>query len=246
MPSYPHPETLTELTTARPDAPVVSVYLDTDPRKPENNSDNPAWLVELRNGLREVGAAIEAEDRDTQLAWRDAEQQIIDDVRELTSAQRGRSLALFRTLDGSFREAVTSQLTIDGSQARWDERPWITPLVDLVDRGRAVAIVAVDADEMSVLRWWDGRIVDGTETGVESDLDLWRSSRGGSEGGRLPKLRTHEQQVEARRGVHEAFPRRRRRPVRPSAARSRGGLGHHRPRARHARRLRRRPPGRRP
>ena len=35
-----------------------------------------------------------------------------------------------------------------------------------------MAIVLLDADEMSVLRWWDGRIVDGTETGVEFDLEL--------------------------------------------------------------------------
>ena len=118
MPSYPHPETLTELSTARPGAPVVSVYLDTDPRKPENNSDNPAWLVELRNSLREVGAAIDAEgDRDTVLAWRAAERQIEEDVRDLTPAQRGRSVALFCTLDGSFRERITSQLTLDASQA---------------------------------------------------------------------------------------------------------------------------------
>lgn len=203
MPAYPHPDTLTELTTARPDSPVVSLYLDTDPRKPENNSDTPAWLVELRNGLREVGEAIEAEgDRDTVLAWRDVSDEIEAEIRELTPAQRGRSLALFRTVDGSYSHRVTSQLSLEASQARWDAHPYIAPLVELLDRGRPVAVVLIDNDEMSVLRWWDGRIVDGTETGVESDLDAWRSARGGSEGGHLPRLRTHEQQVEARSDEH--------------------------------------------
>ncbi|MDN5569956.1 MAG: VLRF1 family aeRF1-type release factor, partial [Propionibacteriaceae bacterium] len=203
MPSYPHPDTLTQLTTDRPDSPVVSLYLDTDPRKPENASDNPAWLVELRNGLREVGEAIEAEgDRDTTLAWREASEQIEEEVRELTPAQRGRSLAIFRNLDDSYHHRVASQLSLGASRAVWNERPYIAPLVELVDRGRAIAIVLLDNDEMSVLRWWDGRIVDGTETGVESDLDAWRSGRGGSEGGHLPRLRTHEQQVDARADEH--------------------------------------------
>jgi hypothetical protein len=36
---------------------VLSVHVRTDPRDPVNTAATPKWLVELRNGLRQVAAA---------------------------------------------------------------------------------------------------------------------------------------------------------------------------------------------
>lgn len=202
MPTYADPTLLAELAEARPEGGVVSLYLDTDPRKPENASDNPAWLVQLRNGLRTVGEQIDEQgDRDTVLAWREASGRIEDRVKELSAADRGRALALFTTLDGSWEQVVTSHLTLEQTHAAWDDRPWVAPLAKLVDRGRAIGIVLLDSDEMSVLRWADGRI---SESGLETDLDTFRSENiTGGEGGHDPRLNTHTDQLSSRADEHQ-------------------------------------------
>lgn len=202
LPTYADPTLLAELAEARPEGGVVSLYLDTDPRKPENASDNPAWLVQLRNGLRAVGEQIDEQgDRDTVLAWREASGRIEDRVKELSAADRGRALALFTTLDGSWEQVVTSHLTLEQTHAAWDDRPWVAPLAKLVDRGRAIGIVLLDSDEMSVLRWADGRI---SESGLETDLDTFRSENiTGGEGGHDPRLRTHTDQLSSRADEHQ-------------------------------------------
>ena len=202
MPTYANPALLAELADARPEGGVVSLYLDTDPRKPDNASDNPAWLVQLRNGLRTVGEGIDAEgDRDTTLAWREASGRIEERIRDLSAADRGRALAFFTTLDGSWERVVTSHLTLDGPHAAWHDKPWIAPLAKLVDRGRAIGIVLLDSDEMSMVRWADGRV---SEPGVESDLEGFRSDNiTGGEGGHQPRLRTHADQLSSRADEHQ-------------------------------------------
>ncbi len=202
MPTYADPTLLADLAQARPEGGVVSLYLDTDPRKPENSSDNPVWLVQLRNGLRTVGDRIDAQgDRDTILAWRDAAGRIEERVRELSAADRGRALALFTTPDGSWERIVASHLELGQAHAAWDDRPWVAPLAELVDRGRPIGIVLLDSDEMSVLRWADGRV---SESGVEADLDSFRSENiTGGEGGHDPRLRTHSEQLSSRAYEHQ-------------------------------------------
>lgn len=202
MPVYPDPTILAELADARPTGGVVSLYLDTDPRKPENASDNPVWLVQLRNGLRSVGEQVaDRGDRAQALAWRDASGRIESRVRELSAADRGRALAVFTTMDGSWERIITSHLTLDGPHAAWDDRPWIAPLAKLVDRGRAIGIVLLDSDEMELVRWADGRVAG---TGVTATLAGFRQGAIlGGEGGHQPRQRNHEVQVTARADEHQ-------------------------------------------
>src|SRR5690242_3023156 len=54
-----------DLATRAPGTPVLSIYARTDPRDPANRAAVPGWLVEVRNGLREVSrVAEEGEARD--------------------------------------------------------------------------------------------------------------------------------------------------------------------------------------
>lgn len=65
-------ELVRELATLQPGGPVLGVHLRTDPRDPANTAVTPKWLVELRNGLREVdNAADEGESRGERLARRE-------------------------------------------------------------------------------------------------------------------------------------------------------------------------------
>jgi hypothetical protein len=61
-----------ELAILQPGVPVLSLHVRTDPREPANTAATPKWLVELRNGLREVvDTADERESRSERLARRE-------------------------------------------------------------------------------------------------------------------------------------------------------------------------------
>jgi hypothetical protein len=69
----PSMETVRELATLQSGEPVLSLHIRTDPRDPANNATTPKWLVELRNGLREVADTVNAEEpRSQRLARRGA------------------------------------------------------------------------------------------------------------------------------------------------------------------------------
>jgi hypothetical protein len=52
-------ELVRELATLQPGVPVLSLHVRIDPRDPANMAVTPKWLVELRNGLREVAGTVE-------------------------------------------------------------------------------------------------------------------------------------------------------------------------------------------
>jgi hypothetical protein len=104
-------EVIRDLAVRRPDAPVLSIYVRSDPRDPANTATPPGWLVELRNGLREVsGEADKDESRDRRLALRDLRERVEGDMLSLQPAERGRGLAWFLTADGSLDDRFTLQL----------------------------------------------------------------------------------------------------------------------------------------
>jgi hypothetical protein len=82
-------ESLRELAIVQPGVPVLSVHVRTDPRDPANTAGTPKWLVELRNGLREVvGATRQEEPRNERLARRELCARVEREVLELHSSGR--------------------------------------------------------------------------------------------------------------------------------------------------------------
>ena len=59
----PSADLIRDLALRRPGAPVLSVYVRTDPRDPANTAAVPGWLMELRNCLREVSREVEQNNR---------------------------------------------------------------------------------------------------------------------------------------------------------------------------------------
>ena len=55
------------------------------------------------------------------------------------SAGRGRGLAWFRTADGSVDHRFTLRLPPLRTLARWDDRPYVSPLAEVAERGRPPA-----------------------------------------------------------------------------------------------------------
>jgi protein required for attachment to host cells len=199
----PTPSVLHDLVTLQPSSPVLSVHLRTDPRDPANTNHHPAWHIDLRNGLRAIESELEAEDRKGSLAVREMAGQLDSEISGLDAAVRGRSISLFMTADRTVDIRLTSQLPLQESTVKWDRRPFVTPLVDVVDRGRATGIVLLDGDEVHLLHWEAGQITLPDNNTYELELKDWRRSRGGPAGGGQSQTTvSHHEQHAAREEDH--------------------------------------------
>jgi hypothetical protein len=154
-----------DLALRRPGTPVLSVYVRTDPRDPANTATVPGWLVELRNSLREVSREVDLrESRERRIAMRELRERVERDVLALEPAERGRGLAWFRTADGTLDHRFTLQLPPLRTLARWDDRPYISPLAEVAGRGRPTGLVLVSAEAIRLLHWQDGRVAEPAQS----------------------------------------------------------------------------------
>ncbi len=208
----PTPELIKELATTAPGTGVLSAHLRTDPRDPANTNHQPAWHIALRNGLRAIEADLEGgDDRDARLAFRELSERIDLALPDLDPAERGRSLSVFTTADGSLDVRVTLQLPLLGDTVRWDRRPFISPLVDVVDHGRATGLVLVDSDEVVLMHWEGGRATEPEQSRYVLDLGDWTGRESGphdrmSGAQRASHGEHHESRIDdhKRRFLHDA------------------------------------------
>jgi hypothetical protein len=168
-------ELVRELALFEPGAPVLSVHLRTDPRDPANTARTPGWVVALRNGLRGVARGVEKFDsRDERLALRELLERVEADVRGLSAGERGRGLAWFVTTDRHLDRRLTLQLPPRDHVVRVDARPFVSPLVDVADRGRPTGLVLIGTEAMRLLHWEGGRIEEPEGSLYEFDRGEWR------------------------------------------------------------------------
>jgi hypothetical protein len=164
-----------ELALLEPGAPVLSVHLRTDPRDPANTARTPGWLVALRNGLRDVASAIDGlGSREDRLALGALLEHVEADVLARSADERGRGLAWFVTTDRQLDRRLTLQLPPRDHVVRVDARPFVSPLVDVADRGRPAGIVLIATEAMRLLHWEGGRIEEPAGSLYEFDRGEWR------------------------------------------------------------------------
>ena len=170
------PELLRELATREPgDQGTLSVYVRTDPRDPANTADVPAWVVALRNGLREVGRRLEEEgSRAERLAVRELAGRVEAELLELHAAERARGVAWFLTPDGALDRRISLQIAPRADVVRWDALPFVSPLVDVADRGRATGFVLVAGERVRLLHWEGGQVREPQRSLYELKLGEWR------------------------------------------------------------------------
>lgn len=193
---------------ARPDElrPTVSMYLQTDPRVAANGAQTPAWVVCLRNGLRDITAEVETrEDREAKLRWRELRGQIEGELEALGHADRGRSIVWFLDLDGTLDVRYVLQVPVRESVVALADQAVLAPLIELLDHSRPIGIVLVSGERVRLVHWAHGRIDEAGEETFELDGDGWRPYRGPSgavpgRGGRSGT--THVEQVEQRVEEH--------------------------------------------
>ncbi len=232
-------EAMHSLATAEPGPLVVSVYARTDPRDPANTSASPAWHVALRDGLSALGNRLEADgDRDTRLAFRALRTRIEDELVEMEPAARARSVALFVDVNGGRAERFSLQLPVRADMVVGDRRPFVSPLVDIADRGASTGVILASGETVRLLQIEQGEVAEPANSTFELTLGDWRpfaGSAGGSPGpgqaGRLPP-----RAVRGPRGCPAPPPLRGSGP-RDGRAAARARLGAHRARVREGDRL---------
>ncbi len=194
-------DVLRALATADPGQPMLSVYARTDPRDPANTGHSPAWEIALRNGLRAVADRLEAgEDRALRLAFRKLRERVENELVRLDPAQRGRSVAWFVEADGGDSRRLSLQLPVRDDTVVWDRKPFVSPLVDVADRGAATGVVLVGLEQVRLLQVEQGEVAEPEHSSFELTLGDWRPFRGAAGGGpaRGRQQVTHQERFEAR------------------------------------------------
>ena len=156
---------------------MLSVFARTDPRDPENSSEHPGWSISVKNGIRDAIAKVEQDHEAQQTAQKlgaEAERRL----HSISAAERGRSVALFLSADGSIDESHTFQIPVREGYVTFDSGPVVWPMVDVVDRGQRTGIVVMSNDHIRLLEWFDGHAADIETSIYDLELGDWKEYRG--------------------------------------------------------------------
>lgn len=194
-------DVLQRLSSAEPGPPTISVYVRTDPRDPANTSGSPAWQVALRNNLAAVSDRLEAGDeREHRLAFRELRERIEKELADMPPVERARSVAWFLGAQDGSSERFSLQLPLRSDAVVWDTKPFVSPLVDVADRGAPAGVLLVSGELVRLLHLEQGEASEPDDSTFEIELGDWRPF-GGSAGGSAERgLRTtsHEERLESR------------------------------------------------
>jgi hypothetical protein len=151
---------------------VLSVVLVTDTRDPANMRATPAWQVALRTGMQEI--AEQQATREQRLALRALHDELERELSGLPADRRGRGLVWLINADRSLDQRFAVQLRPAADVVRWDARPYVLPLLELVGRGRPATIVLVASDSVRLLRWEQGEVSEPERSLYDLELGDWR------------------------------------------------------------------------
>jgi hypothetical protein len=194
-------EVLRNLVTAEQGRSVISIYARTDPRDPANTSGTPAWHVALRNGLSVLAERLEAgDDREDRLAFRTRRGRIEQELVNLDPAERARSVAWFVGIDGASSQRLSLRLPVRRDTVVCDTRPFVSPLVDIADRGALTGVVLVTGDLVRLMQIEQGEPNEPADSTYELSLGDWRPFGGSAAGSSARGTRTvsHQERYEAR------------------------------------------------
>ncbi len=162
------PEDLMALVTS-PRRDVLSVCLDVDPTKPENQRPEPAWRIWARHALHEVVDQLPKEER---RSAREVADRVLHYLRD--SRPQGRGIALFAAPDlwQEYRLPVPLPNLV-----RYG-RPDIWPLLWAADEYQPYAILVVHRDHAQLLLAYLGTASLVEEETLELDTTSWRFASG--------------------------------------------------------------------
>ena len=149
-------DTLVDLTRRTAPHGVLSVYVHAD------SGTDPGLqgaAIDLKNRLSELERNVAAEGpRERVEAVRDGIRRLGPEIERLTDQQEpGRGRALFAPLGDGEAIRFSSQMPLP-SRVVLDGRPFIHPLLELLDEGRPAGVLLVSQDEARLLEWRLGEL----------------------------------------------------------------------------------------
>jgi hypothetical protein len=147
---------------------VLSIFADAAPGTRGTEIDVRNRLSELERRLAAAGPPERAEALSNTLTQLGAEIETLWDP-----AEHGRGRALFVPFSGDAPTHFTSQLRVS-NRVVLDERPFVHPLLERLERGRRAGVVLLSSTEAELLERRDGELVALARIVEESDAPRGR------------------------------------------------------------------------
>ncbi|MGE2688878.1 hypothetical protein [Mycolicibacterium pulveris] len=132
---------------------MLSVYVDADPRTDPNLR---AASIDLKNRYRQLQRQVGERSRDVTTAL----ERLWPQIERLTEPTgSGRSRIAFVALDSDWTLYLESALPV-ANRLVLDDGPFLHPLLELLDEGRAAGVVILSATDARMLEWQLGSLQD--------------------------------------------------------------------------------------
>lgn len=151
----PTQSTVAELVRWRPAHGVLSLYVDADPA-----DRGGRCRIELRNGLDRAIEAGAGGDRETQLAVEETVTRIAQVLLTEPTEAGERGLSGFVEVSRGPGEErwYASRIPPRRTEARYGCAPLMSPLIEMLDDGAPLGIVAASAERVRLFHWYLGRL----------------------------------------------------------------------------------------
>ncbi len=170
----PDKRLLAELAAWRPRRGVISVYLRTDPDDPRQG-----WRTELRDGLKRLAERGAGEGADHRAALRASAGRVLARFPPGPHPGGRLQLGFVEVAEKPGREIWRAlQFATQGTRLLHRERPYLRPLVELLDDGAPVGVVIVSAEQVRLLEWGLGVITEVKDFTPSFVKRFWRERRG--------------------------------------------------------------------
>src|SRR5690348_3943449 len=153
----------------RPGSPVLSVYLDTDQSR-EINIERGFETV-LKDMLREIKQRLDKDEKAKFQADAERVQRFVKE--EYRDVKRG--LVIFCDDSEDFFQHIEFNVTVR-NVARWEETPYVRPLVELLDEYERYCVALADRKRARLFTIYLGEIEEHRETEASADVRHIKSS----------------------------------------------------------------------
>ena len=154
---------------ARPGSPVLSVYLDTDQSR-EINIERGFETV-FKDMLREIKQRLEKDEKGKFHADAERVQRFVEE--EYRDVKRG--LVIFCDESEDLFQHIDLNVRVR-SVARWNETPYVRPLVELLDEYERYCVALADRERARLFTIYLGEIEEHRETEASADVRHIKSS----------------------------------------------------------------------
>jgi hypothetical protein len=168
------PNELRELAEWRPRSGVISVCLLIDPA-----DRRESWRAQLRDGLKRVVERSRERNRELWVATKATAERILDGFPDARPHQPGRTqIGFVEVAEKPGRERWYSfQLSARATEIVLWQRPYLGPLVELLDDGAPLGVLAVGAERVRLWEWSLGECEEVANWEPEFRKRDWRERR---------------------------------------------------------------------